>query len=1351
MTYTLTGVNKVIAVLTALVTIISLSGVVYLATALQANAATFVDGDVAKTADNPDVYILKYVGAKMFKRLILNPDIFNSYGHLSWGAIKTATQAELDMYTNTNLVLEVNADGSTADPKVYAVTSAAGSDTGERRHLNVTAAEFEAAGLDWDSLYKVNHTEASPSFYPTMTALTATDNLVTWSTNVNGGGTTVPAGAGVSVSLAADSPGAQGVAQSATDVVFGKFNFAGGANTTVSSLVVTRSGLASDNDIANIKLWDGATQLGGIQALNTTTHKATFTGLNWVVPAGMTKVLTVTASLNSTSSSPAATVGNAPRLGVASAADVTATTTVSGSFPVYGSAMTVAGIAVGQFDVDVRSTPAAADVVSGATDVEIASWAFDADSVEGFSVSRIALTEVGSSVSSDVANMKLKINGVQVGPTVAALDGSDRVVFDLSSSPIVIDAGTAKNVYAHADIASGVTTSRIVAFEITEATDVTAFGGNSGGSVTITYSNNTTFIAQTGANQTISQGTLPTIAVNGATNPSAQDFVNGTPQQLFSAWRLSVGSEEDVRIPRMKLNLLGTGAGAVDISNVTLYRYDEATGTETQIGTPTSFSGTVATFGANASGLDSPGLFDIAKSGNAVIHVRADISSSASWTTIEIGVNEIRVDGIQSGGDIGAVVVTGVDALGETVTHNANDTVGTITMVASTTNPIAQDVVPGTAGHKFLSVDFTASGEDMTLSSLTVNLCEAAACSEDGTPDADSGDFSNVKLFKADGTQLGSTSASPTTTSSFSFNLTLVKDVKQTLYVTADIPTDATTDWGSDIGAFQIDQDITATGVASGATVVDPTDEVEGTAQTAVAETLTVAFSPVPYATLVVGGAQAVISKAVLTAGTSGDVRVTSMSFDGDDATALDGDGDALTGDLNNLQLYVDGVQIGTTKSAMTDGTPDSVTFTGLALLVPKNTSKVVELRANVIGANTTIFIGMDDLTGTTDVVATGLSSNTTIYGTGTDADDSGSMTFSAEGTLTVAVDAGTPLARNVAVGATGTTSVEFSRAKFTSTDEAIDLLRLQVALDADGSNNEVGNFAGVYVQKKVGDAWTTVSGPLYFSGTNASADVTLNFAFTSGTAVVPKDGDLIMRVIADLNGTSNGATSVHTPTLYIQDVAGDTDFSASDVDARGVDSGAIVTSAAGTPTPITATNFNAPTIAKTKPVFALCTASCAGGASPSGTLVAATMTVLRFTITADAAGDVIFDGTNHNLEFTVAGTQSDDDASAGDTITVYKYGVATAVGSLGSTNLDPTDTTDVVNMNTTISAGTTVEFYVTATLTDYETDGDTFQLRIANAANDISWDDDTTAGADIANTLTEGFPLDGGFFVNPS
>src|SRR3989338_7149954 len=175
---------------TSFATVLSLSGVAYFAPV--AGAAAIVDGDLIRATGTLDIYIAKLVGAKKFKRLILNPEIFNSYGHLSWSKVMDVTAATVAEYTNSNLVLEINADGSVKDPKVYAVTSAASSDVGERRHLNVTAAEFEAAGLDWDSLYKVNHTEASPSFYPTMTALTATDNLVTWSTNV-AGGTVTPA------------------------------------------------------------------------------------------------------------------------------------------------------------------------------------------------------------------------------------------------------------------------------------------------------------------------------------------------------------------------------------------------------------------------------------------------------------------------------------------------------------------------------------------------------------------------------------------------------------------------------------------------------------------------------------------------------------------------------------------------------------------------------------------------------------------------------------------------------------------------------------------------------------------------------------------------------------------------------------------------------------------------------------------------------------------------------------------------------------------------------------------------------------------------------------------------------
>lgn len=71
-----------------------------------------------------------------------------------------------DGYVSSNLIIEVNSDGSVANPKVYRVSSATGSDTGEKRWLNMTAAQFESAGYDWDAIYQVNRKEASADFYP---------------------------------------------------------------------------------------------------------------------------------------------------------------------------------------------------------------------------------------------------------------------------------------------------------------------------------------------------------------------------------------------------------------------------------------------------------------------------------------------------------------------------------------------------------------------------------------------------------------------------------------------------------------------------------------------------------------------------------------------------------------------------------------------------------------------------------------------------------------------------------------------------------------------------------------------------------------------------------------------------------------------------------------------------------------------------------------------------------------------------------------------------------------------------------------------------------------------------------
>lgn len=127
--------------------------------------ARILDGDLIRVNNTFDVYIVKIIGVKKFKRLILNPAIFNSYGHLKWENIKDVSQAAADSYNLSDLVIEANADGSIANPKVYRASSSAGADAGEKRWLNISAARFAASGLDWDSIYKINSAEASKNFY----------------------------------------------------------------------------------------------------------------------------------------------------------------------------------------------------------------------------------------------------------------------------------------------------------------------------------------------------------------------------------------------------------------------------------------------------------------------------------------------------------------------------------------------------------------------------------------------------------------------------------------------------------------------------------------------------------------------------------------------------------------------------------------------------------------------------------------------------------------------------------------------------------------------------------------------------------------------------------------------------------------------------------------------------------------------------------------------------------------------------------------------------------------------------------------------------------------------------------
>lgn len=100
------------------------------------------EGDIVKTADNPDVYIIKYRGGKQFKRLILSPSVFNSYGHLRWENIKVIPQAQLDAFVTSSLVQVAG------DSNLYSLTPLG--DSGQRRLVGASES------YDSDSVYEIN-------------------------------------------------------------------------------------------------------------------------------------------------------------------------------------------------------------------------------------------------------------------------------------------------------------------------------------------------------------------------------------------------------------------------------------------------------------------------------------------------------------------------------------------------------------------------------------------------------------------------------------------------------------------------------------------------------------------------------------------------------------------------------------------------------------------------------------------------------------------------------------------------------------------------------------------------------------------------------------------------------------------------------------------------------------------------------------------------------------------------------------------------------------------------------------------------------------------------------------------
>lgn len=504
--------KKIASVTTSLVTVLSMTGVA--AVAPMAMAADIVDGDIIKTATNPDVYIVKLVGSKMFKRLILNPQVFESYGHLKWENIEIVTQAEMDMYTTSELV---RADG---DTKVYKLTP--DGDTGSKQWIE-TAEAFLAAGYDWDAIYTINSVDLG---------------------NYSGGSTTTPT-TGLSVAVASNTPAAASLPAAANHVEFAKFTFTG--NGTISTIAVTRGGVGATGDFANVYLYDGNTRLTNGRTINSSSNQATFTSLNLAVNGSRT--ITVVADISGTS-------GNQNYISIAAASDISATTGVSGNFPVRGNTMTLAGSSAGTITI-AKSGSISAPFV-GQSQAPITKVQLSA-ATEDMVLKTLTFYNGGNLTGSSITNLNLQINGTTVA-TGTGFDSNSRGLVTFTGNGYTLTKGTNLIATLYADL--GGRPDDTIKLYVENDVDVYAIGNTYGFGAQVTRSSFNGTGTSVSHNLTLDGGQL-TIAYNG---PSAATVGTDTNDTVLLDFSLTAAAELEVRQMRFYICYIDTVAATMELA-----------------------------------------------------------------------------------------------------------------------------------------------------------------------------------------------------------------------------------------------------------------------------------------------------------------------------------------------------------------------------------------------------------------------------------------------------------------------------------------------------------------------------------------------------------------------------------------------------------------------------------------------------------------------------------------------------------------------------------------------------------------------------------------------------------------
>jgi hypothetical protein len=549
---------------------------------------------------------------------------------------------------------------------------------------------------------------------------------------------------------------------------------------TVSQLNFTKTGVLSDNSIAGAYLTQNGQVVAQYNSINS--GVISFSGLNLSIGAGQTQEFTLAIDVSGGLSA-----GNTTGFSLPSASDVTAWTgsntavTPSGNFPLNGNTFTVTSVSNPSLaTLGITSSSVGNVVTAGTQGNLVGAWNFSVGNSPVW-LNSINFHVIGSANVANIQNIKLMVNGTQVGATLSSVSSNGTAYLNLTSAPAKLNTGS-NNIQVFADIMGS--PSFYFQFEILNGFDVLAVDSQYNVPVTITNTSGIGSQIQIQTGQT---------TMTQDTNTPTGSIAKGTSQVTLAKFDI-YASGEPVKIKFIGFQLAfqfptATGTSqyayplASQVKNVSLV--DDAGGqvgstintppsgsscdvtgnqftgngnaslTATEVGTSTVYndptSGTyVDCFGSSG----SPINYQIPANTTRVLSLKADVQTSPSFSTVVASLLAETANNLQGvissmPGNTGGATGSSLSLANSSLTVSKNNALGN------------QSVSAGVTNQKIGSYTFQAASAE------GVNVNNVSISTAGNNPNGST--FQNLHLM-VNGAQFGSTQGTVASGSTYTFS-----------------------------------------------------------------------------------------------------------------------------------------------------------------------------------------------------------------------------------------------------------------------------------------------------------------------------------------------------------------------------------------------------------------------------------------------------------------------------------------------------------------------------------------------------------------------------------------------------